>query len=49
MPVLKVGDLAPDFELPGVLGDRRKTFKLSEYRGSANIVLVFYVLDWSPV
>jgi len=48
MAALKVGDHAPDFELAGVVGDRRKTFKLSDYRGKT-IVLVFYVLDWSPV
>jgi peroxiredoxin len=49
MAALKVGDAAPDFELAGVLGERRRTFRLSEYRGRTNIVLVFYVLDWSPV
>lgn len=49
MAALKVGDLAPDFELPGVHGERRKTFKLSDNRGRLNTVLVFYVLDWSPV
>jgi hypothetical protein len=49
MVTLKVGDLAPDFELPGVLGERRQTFKLSDFRDRKNVVLVFYVLDWSPV
>jgi hypothetical protein len=49
MAVLKVGEIAPEFELPGVVGDKRRTFKLADYRGSQNIVLAFYVLDWSPV
>lgn len=44
---LKVGDKAPDFELPGHRGDEK--FKLSNYRGKKNVVLVFYPLDWTPV
>lgn len=47
MPAVKVGDMAPDFELPAVLGDKRRKFKLSELRGQ-NVVLAFYVLDWTP-
>jgi peroxiredoxin len=49
MAALKVGDTAPDFELAGVLGEKRRPFKLSDYRGKQNVVLAFYVLDWSPV
>ena len=45
---LKVGDLAPDFELPAVTGTQRHPFKLSDLRGKKNVVLVFYALDWSP-
>lgn len=44
---LKVGDPAPDFELPGHRGDEK--FKLSSLRGKKNAVLVFYPLDWTPV
>jgi peroxiredoxin len=44
---LKVGDTAPDFQLPGHRGT--ETFKLSDYRGKKNVVLVFYPLDWTPV
>jgi peroxiredoxin len=47
MPAVKVGELAPDFELPAVLGDKRQTFKLSQLRGQ-NVVLAFYVLNWTP-
>lgn len=44
---LKVGDPAPDFELPGHRDGER--FKLSDSRGKKNVVLVFYPLDWTPV
>ncbi len=49
MTALKVGEIAPDFELSGVVGDKRRPFRLSESRGERNVVLAFYVLDWSPV
>jgi peroxiredoxin len=44
---LKVGDAAPDFELPG--HRNKETFRLSSVRGKKNVVLVFYPLDWTPV
>ena len=44
---LKVGDHAPDFELPGHRGNEK--FKLSDHRGKKNVVVVFYPLDWTPV
>jgi peroxiredoxin len=44
---LKVGDPAPDFELPG--HRNKETFRLSSLRGKKNAVLVFYPLDWTPV
>jgi peroxiredoxin (alkyl hydroperoxide reductase subunit C) len=45
---LKVGDYAPDFELNGVLGEHRRKFKLSDYRGSKHVVIAFYPVDFSP-
>jgi peroxiredoxin len=48
MAALKVGDVAPDFELAGVLRERRQKFKLSDYRGRKHVVLAFYALDFSP-
>jgi len=40
-----VGDLAPDFSLPDQNG---KEVRLSEFRGSKNVVLAFYVLAYTP-
>jgi peroxiredoxin len=45
MTKLKVGDLAPDFTLPGHLD---KEVKLSDYRGK-NVVLAFFPLAWTPI
>ena len=45
---LKAGDVAPDFELPAVVGDTRTRFRLSSFRGRRHVVLAFYALDWTP-
>ena len=45
---MKIGDVAPDFELRAVTGAERHKFKLSDFRGKKNVVLAFYALDWSP-
>lgn len=42
------GDLAPDFTLPGVDGDQRRDYTLSDLRGTP-VVLVFYPGDNTPV
>ena len=41
----KVGDPAPDFELPGHRDKER--FRLSDLRGKKNLVIAFYPLDWT--
>ncbi len=41
---VKVGEEAPDFELPDQNGQR---FKLSDYRGKKSVVLAFYVLAFT--
>lgn len=46
---LKVGDVAPDFSVKGVIGERQVTCTLGEYRGKKHVVLAFYPLDWTPV
>jgi peroxiredoxin len=48
MAAIKVGETAPDFELPAVTGRHRHPFKLSGFQGKKNVVLAFYPLDWSP-
>jgi peroxiredoxin len=45
---IKVGEVAPDFELPGVEGERPLTVKLSEFRGKKHVVVAFHPLDWTP-
>ena len=49
MTPLKVGDTAPDFQLPAVIGEQKDTFRLSDYRGRKNVVIAFYALNWTPV
>ena len=43
---VKVGDSAPDFSLPAVLGGR---ISLDQYRGEKNVVLSFVPAAWTPV
>lgn len=45
---LKVGDRAPDFELPAVEGERRTEFRMRDYLGKQNVVVTFHPLDWTP-
>ncbi|HZD32438.1 MAG TPA: redoxin domain-containing protein [Candidatus Angelobacter sp.] len=49
MTPLQVGDEAPDFDVPAVIGNIKQQVKLSDYRGKQNVVLVFYPADWTPV
>ncbi len=51
---LKVGDEAPDFEMPSTgetagKGQERKTIRLSDYRGKKNVVLAFFPAAFTPV
>ncbi len=41
---LKVGDMAPDFTLPDLKGNK---VKLSDFRGKSNVVLAFYVFAFT--
>ena len=43
---VEIGDEAPDFELPDQHGT---PVKLSSFRGTKNVVVVFYPLAFSPV
>lgn len=42
---VRVGDTAPDFELPAQTGE---TVRLSDYRGKHVVVLYFYPKDYTP-
>ncbi len=41
----EVGDPAPDFRLKSTTG---RPIALSDYRGKKNVVVQFYVLDFTP-
>ena len=45
---LKVGDPAPDFELPAIAGERRINMRSRDYLGRQNLVVAFHPLDWTP-
>ena len=47
--MLQPGDMAPDFDLPVLMGGVKKRFHLAEHRGKQNLVLAFYPLNWEPV
>ena len=47
--MLHPGDLAPDFDLPVLMGGVKKRFRLSDRRGKLNLVLAFYPANWEPV
>jgi peroxiredoxin len=47
--VLKPGEMAPDFDLPALIGGVKKRFRLSEHRGKKNLLLAFYPLNWEAV
>ena len=42
---MEVGEKAPDFELPSTKGGK---FKLSDLAGKKNVIIQFYVLDFTP-
>ena len=40
--------MAPDFDIPVLIGGVRKQFRLSEHRGKRNLVLAFYPVKLGP-
>ena len=44
VPGIEVGDKAPDFELPSTQGGK---LKLSSFQGKKNVLIEFYVLDFT--
>jgi peroxiredoxin len=47
--VLATGEVAPDFDLPALIGGVKKRFHLREQLKQKRIVLAFYPLNWEPV
>ena len=47
--MLQLGDIAPDFDLPALVGGVKKRFHLADYRGKQNLVLAFYPSNWEAV
>lgn len=45
----QAGDMAPDFDLPALIGGVKKRFHLQEWRDKKHVVLAFYPLNWEPV
>lgn len=45
---LKVGDMAPDFELPAVEDGQQMRIRLRDFRGKKHVVVTFHPLDWTP-
>lgn len=45
---LKIGDTAPDFDLPAVVGEQRTRVKFDDFRGKKHLVVTFHPLDWTP-
>ena len=45
---LKVGDPAPEFELPAVAGENKITIRSRDYLGTRNLVVTFHPLGWTP-
>ena len=46
---LPVGAMAPDFELPALVGGVKRKFRLSSQRGKRNVLLAFYPANWSEI
>ncbi len=42
---VEIGDKAPEFELPSTKGGK---LRLSSLAGAKNVILQFYVLDFTP-
>ncbi len=47
--MLQAGEVAPDFDIPVLIGGVKKQFRLSDRRGKQNLVLAFYPMNWEPV
>jgi peroxiredoxin Q/BCP len=46
---LRVGDMAPDFDVVGYQAGKKRIVRLSDFRGQQSLVLYFYPRDFTPV
>ncbi len=49
MAALQVGQTAPDFDVPALIGGIKQKFRLHDHRGKSNVVIAFHPLNWTPV
>jgi peroxiredoxin len=49
MAALPLGQTAPDFDLPALIGGVKQRFRLHDRRGKGNVVIAFHPLNWTPV
>jgi len=49
MSLLPPGEIAPEFELPAVVGGVKRKFRLGSQHGKRNVLLAFYPVNWSEV
>jgi peroxiredoxin len=49
MKLLSIGEVAPDFELPALVGGVKRKFRLGSQRGKKNVLLAFYPANWAEV
>jgi len=49
MAALRVGEAAPEFELPALIDGMKQRFRLGDHRGKKNVVIAFHPLNWTPV
>jgi alkyl hydroperoxide reductase subunit AhpC len=49
MGILQTGDLAPDFDVPALIGGVKRRFRLSSQKGNKNVLLAFYPSNWTAV
>jgi peroxiredoxin len=47
--VIAPGEVAPDFDLPALIGGVKKRFHLREQLGKSAVVLAFYPANWEAV
>jgi peroxiredoxin len=47
--VIPAGEIAPDFDLPALIGGVKMRFRLREQLAKTNVVLAFYPLNWESV